>query len=137
VAFQENISRHIYRKNPLSEKDIVTGERASGLNQLFTTGDIFNAVLEDAFTDVDIYEDNVRLLRFPFISPISSRNAIGFYRYFLGDTVMIGGDRCLEVTLTPNNLQDFGFMGSLYVMVHGTYRIRKVALEIPRRSDVN
>ena len=137
VAFQENMSRHIYRKNPQAEKDIVTGERASGLNQLFTTGDIFNAVLEDAFTDVDIYEDNVRLLRFPFISPISTRNAIGFYRYFLGDTVMIGNDRCLEVTLTPNNPQDFGFMGSLYVMVDGTYRIRKVALEIPRRSDVN
>jgi hypothetical protein len=77
------------------------------------------------------------LLQYPFISPISTHLAIGFYRYFIADTVMVDSDRCIEVTLTPNNPQDFGFMGSLFIMDDGTYRVRRASLEIPHRSDVN
>lgn len=137
VSVQEKLSTHIFRKEPHSEKDIITGEREEGVNQLINTGDILNTLIQDCFTDVNIYDENVRLLQYPFISPISSRYGISFYRFFLSDTVMIGNDRCIEVTLTPNNPQDFGFMGSLYVMTDGSYRIRKANLEIPKRSDVN
>lgn len=137
VSVQETTSKHIFRKIPESEKDIVTGQREEGVNQLLNTGDILNALLQDCFTDVDLYKDNVRLLQYPFISPISTHLAIAFYRYFIADTLMVDGDRCIEVTLTPNNPQDFGFMGSLFIMDDGTYRVRRASLEIPRRSDVN
>src|SRR5574344_434216 len=131
------MSKHIFRKSPTSEKDIITGQRTEGVNQLINTGDILNTLLQDCFTDVDLYKDNVRLLQYPFISPISTHLAIGFYRYFIADTVMVDSDRCIEVTLTPNNPQDFGFMGSLFIMDDGTYRVRRASLEIPHRSDVN
>lgn len=137
VSVQETMSKHIFRKSPTSEKDIITGQRTEGVNQLINTGDILNTLLQDCFTDVDLYKDNVRLLQYPFISPISTHLAIGFYRYFIADTVMVDSDRCIEVTLTPNNPQDFGFMGSLFIMDDGTYRVRRASLEIPHRSDVN
>lgn len=137
VSVTETMTKHIYRKNPESEKDIITGKREEGVNQLLNTGDILNTLLEDCFTDVDLYKDNIRLLQYPFISPISDHLALNFYRYFIADTLMIGDDRCIEVTLTPANPQDFGFMGSLYITDDGTYRVRRASLEIPRRSDVN
>lgn len=137
VSVMEETSRYIYRKKPESEKTIVTGKRDVGLNQLLNTGDILNEVISDCFTDVNIYDENVRLLQYPFISPISTHYAIGFYHFFLGDTLFIGNDRCIEVDFVPANPQDFGFMGNLYIYADSTYRIRKTTLHIPRRSDVN
>ncbi|MEG1728573.1 MAG: DUF5686 family protein [Bacteroidaceae bacterium] len=137
VTFNENVSEHIYRKNPKTEKTIVKAQTSTGINELFNTGEIVNTMLHDAFTNVNIYDETVRMLRHPFVSPISTRNAINFYRYFLMDTTYVGNNRCVEVSFTPNNPQDFGFSGSLFITTDSTYRVRKVSLNIPKNSDVN
>ncbi len=137
ISVDETVSRIIYRKDPQSEKTLVTGQRSNGLTDLVQTGDIVNTMLKDCFTDVDIYKDDVRLLQYPFTSPVSTKSAIGFYRYFIVDTLMVSKDRCIRVDFTPNNPQDFGFSGSLYIVADSTYRVRKVEMGIPVRSDVN
>ena len=137
ISVDETVTRNIYRKEPESEKSIILGQRSEGINDLFNTGDIMTTMLKDCFTDVDIYEDEVRLLQYPFTSPISSRTAISFYRYFLEDTLSVDGDSCIRVDFTPNNPQDFGFSGTLYVLKDSTYRLKKADIGIPARSDVN
>lgn len=137
ISVDETVTRNIYRKEPESEKSIILGQRSEGINDLFNTGDIMTTMLKDCFTDVDIYEDEVHLLQYPFTSPISSRTAISFYRYFLEDTLSVDGDSCIRVDFTPNNAQDFGFSGSLYVLKDSTYRLKKADIGIPARSDVN
>lgn len=137
ISVDEAVSCDIFRKDPRTEKTIVLGQRTNGINDLFNTGDILNTMLKDCFTDVDIYEDEVRLLQYPFISPVSSRSGISFYRYFIEDTLMVADDRCIELTFAPNNPQDFGFTGTIYVLADSTYRIKKVDMGIPGRSDVN
>ncbi len=137
LSVDETVTREIFRKDPRTEKKIVLGQRSDGVNELFNTGDIVTTMLKDCFTDVDIYKDEVRLLQYPFTSPISSRSAISFYRYFIIDTLNVSGDRCIRVDFTPNNPQDFGFSGSLYVLADSTYRVRKADIGIPVRSDVN
>ncbi|MDO4929953.1 MAG: DUF5686 family protein [Bacteroidales bacterium] len=137
ISVDETVTREIYRKATSTEKSIILGQRTNGLNDLFNTGDILTTVLKDCFTDVDIYNDEVRLLQYPFVSPISTSSAISFYRFFIEDTLMVDNDKCIRVDFTPNNAQDFGFSGSLYIMADSTYRIKKADLGIPRRSDVN
>ncbi len=137
ISVDETVTREIYRKADKTEKTIILGQRSSGINDLFNTGDILTTVLKDCFTDVDIYENEVRLLQYPFISPISSRSGISFYRYFIEDTTYVDNAKCIRVDFTPNNPQDFGFSGSLYILADSTYRIKKADLGIPRRSDVN
>ena len=137
ISVNEMYTEHIYRKDPKSEKDIVMARKVTGLNDFFSTGDMLTTLLEDVFTDVDVYDNNIRLLQTQFVSPISSTNAINFYRFFIADTTVVGVDSCYEVTFTPNNPQDFGFTGSLYVMKDSTYRLRKVLLNLPKRSGVN
>ena len=137
ITVNEKVTTKIYRRQPLSDKDIVVGEREDGVNELFNTGDIITGLLKDCFTDVDIYDDQVRLLQYPFTSPISSTSAIRFYRYFITDTLLVGPDKCYQIDFTPNNPQDFGFSGSLYVMADSTWRVKRVEMGIPKRSDVN
>ena len=137
ISVDETVTQLIYRKNPKSEKQIILGQRSNGINDLLSTGDILTTLIKDCFTDVDIYDDEVRLLQYPFHSPISTGSAISFYRYFIEDTVMIGKDKCFELSFTPNNPQDFGFSGTLYIMADSSYRVRKIEMGIPRHSDVN
>ena len=86
------------------------GETSQGVNQFFETGDILDVAIKDVFTDVDIYDDHVRLLQYPFTSPIGN-DAISFYRYYIADTVAVERDSCFHLQFTPNNPQDFGFSG--------------------------
>lgn len=137
LTVNETVSRHIYRKEPKSEKEIVTGIRSNGINELFNTGEVVNTLIKDCFTDVNIYDNEIRLLQFPFISPISSTSAIRFYRYFIVDTLEVHGEKCIRVDFTPNNPQDFGFAGSLYILADSSWQVRRVEMGIPKRSDVN
>ena len=137
ISVDESVVREIYRKDPKVKKEIVLGQRTNGINDIFATGDILNTMLQDCFTTVNINDDRVRLLQYPFISPLSTNYAIGFYRYFLTDTLNIDGRRCIDVTFTPNNPQDFGFSGHLYVMADSTYRVHRADITIPHRSDIN
>lgn len=136
LTYTETVSRHVFRKHPHAERDVVTGERTEGLNQLFQTGDILTAALKDFFTDVDIYDDQIRLLQHPFTSPIG-KDAIAFYRFFIIDTLQVERDSCIHLYFSPNNPQDFGFSGHLYILKDSTFRVRRCEISLPRKTGVN
>lgn len=136
LSVNETVSQHIYRKEPRTEKDIIKGEQSDGLNNVIQTGEILNTVLKDVFTDVDIYDDHIRLLQYPFTSPIGE-TAISFYRYYIEDTVYVDRDLCYHLQFLPNNQQDFGFRGDLYVLADSSLHVKRCDMIIPKKSDVN
>ncbi|MBO4672981.1 MAG: carboxypeptidase-like regulatory domain-containing protein [Bacteroidaceae bacterium] len=138
LTVDETLSEIYYRKDPRSEKQVIKGESNKGVTELVNTGEILTTTLKDIFTDVDIYDNECRLLQYPFRSPIAD-NAISFYRYYLQDTIFIEQDKVVDVGFLPNNQQDFGFSGHLFIMLDpdSTFQVRRVELTIPRRSDVN
>ena len=136
VSVDETVSQKIYRRNPHSEKTIIRGQTSKGVNDLFQTGDIINTVMKDVFTDIDLYQDHIRLLQYPFISPISSEG-IGFYRYYIEDSLTVGRDSCIHLHFLPNNQQDMGFRGDLYILNDSTLHVRRCQMTIPKQSNVN
>lgn len=136
VSVDETVSQHIYRKDPHSEKTIVKGINSSGVNELIQTGDILTTVMKDVFTDINIYDDQIRLLQYPFTSPIGD-DAIAFYRYYIQDTIFVDHDLCFHLSFLPNNQQDFGFRGHLYILADSSYQVKRCEMTIPKRSDVN
>ena len=136
ASVEETVTQHIYRRDPRSEKDIIRGHRSEGVNDFFQTGDMINIVSKDVFTDVNIYDDQVRLLQYPFTSPIGS-GAISFYRYYIEDTLKIDRDSCIHVHFLPNNQQDFGFRGDIYILKDSSYQVKRCELILPNQSDVN
>ena len=136
VSVDETVSQHIYRKDPKEEKDIIKGTRSEGVNNLLQTGDILNTMLKEVFTDVDIYDDHIRLLQYQFTSPIGE-TGISFYRYYIADTVYVDRDLCYHLEFIPNNQQDFGFRGDLYILADSTLHVKKCEMTLPKRTDVN
>ncbi|WP_455671750.1 DUF5686 family protein [Phocaeicola sp.] len=137
ISVDETASQKIYRKHPKSEKNIIKGMNSTGVNELFATGDMLGTVLKDVFTDVNIYDDDIRLLQYPFISPISSSDAISFYKFYIMDTTYVDKDKCFHLTFVPNNSQDFGFTGHLYVLADSSYTVKKCTMNLPKKSGVN
>jgi len=136
-SVQETASQTIFRKNPKDEKTIIKGINTSGVDELFSTGDMMGTILKDVFTDVNIYDDDIRLLSSRFISPISSSSAISFYKFYIMDTLKVEKDSCIHLTFVPNNSQDFGFTGHLYILKDSTYAVKKCIMNLPKKTGVN
>ena len=136
LTVDETASQHIYRKEPHTERNIIMGQKSTGINDLFQTGDILTTVLKEVFTDVNIYDDQVRLLQYPFTSPIG-KNAVSFYRFYIEDTLRVDRDSCIHLSFLPNNPQDFGFRGDIYVLKDSSYQVKRCELSLPRQSGVN
>lgn len=136
LSVDETVSQKVYRKKPHDEKVIIQGMNSTGINDLVQTGDILNTVMKDVFTDVDIYDDQIRMLQYPFTSPIG-KGAISFYRYYIEDTLFVDNDKCFHLHFLPNNQQDFGFRGDLYILADSSWQVKRCDMTIPKKSDVN
>ncbi|SEF85616.1 CarboxypepD_reg-like domain-containing protein [Xylanibacter ruminicola] len=136
ISVDETVSQKVYRRKPHDEKVIIKGMNQTGINDIIQTGDILNTVIKDVFTDVNIYDDQIRMLQYPFTSPIG-KDAISFYRYYIQDTLMVQGDKCFHLHFLPNNQQDFGFRGDLYILADSSWQVKRCEMTIPKKSDVN
>ena len=136
VTVSETVKRNLFSSNPKRSQVVMIGERSEGIDQLFQTGDQLVKTLRDFFGDVNLYEDDIRLLRQNFMSPIA-KGAISFYRFHIVDTVRVGDDRCVHLAFGPDNSRDIGFSGELYVRDDSTYQLRRCILTVPKQSIVN
>lgn len=136
ISVDETVSQKVYRRKPHDEKVIIKGMNQTGINDIIQTGDILNTVIKDVFTDVNIYDDQIRMLQYPFTSPIG-KDAISFYRFYIQDTLMVQGDKCFHLHFLPNNQQDFGFRGDLYILADSSWQVKRCEMTIPKKSDVN
>lgn len=136
ISVQETASQIIYRKNPESKKAIIQGLNSNGIDEFFSTGDMLGTVLKDVFSEINIYDNNIRLLQRRFVSPIGN-DAISFYKFYLMDTIKVEKDECVHLTFVPQNSQDFGFTGHLYVLKDSTYAVKRCTMSLPKKTGVN
>lgn len=136
ISIKETASKTIYRKSPKSEKTIIEGMNSTGIEEFFSTGDMLGTILTDVFSEINIYDDNIRLLQRQFVSPIG-RGAISFYKFYLMDTLMVDKQECVHLTFVPQNSQDFGFTGHLYVVKDSTYAVKRCTMNLPKKTGVN
>lgn len=137
IMVEETASEENYRKDPKTVKTTIKAQRSDGFQSMLSSGDMLTTYVKDIFTDVDIYKDNVRLLQHPFISPISTNEAIGFYHYYIQDTIMVDDERCIDVAFLPNNTQDFGFAGHLYITDDNLNQVKRAVINVPKNTGVN
>lgn len=135
-SVQETVSQTIYRKSPHSEKTIIKGVHSNGIEDFFSTGDMMGTVLNDIFADINIYDNDIRLMQRRFVSPISN-SSISFYRFYLMDTIMVDRHECVHLTFVPENPQDFGFTGHLYVLNDSSYAVKRCTMNLPKKTGVN
>ena len=136
VMVDETLTQQIYRKNPRSEKTIIEGQKTEGVNNFIQTGEMMNTMLKDVFCSIDIYDDQIRLLQARFTSPIG-KDAVQFYRFYIVDTVKVERDSCYHLQFMPNNQQDFGFRGELWIVKDSTLHVKRCNMSLPSKTGVN
>lgn len=136
IALREKASHINYRHSPKSEKEIVTGLRSEGIDQMVDPQSM-QTLYEDVLRDIDIYANDITLMQNRFVSPLS-RIAPDFYKFYLNDTVMVGTDTCVVLSFAPHNPQGFGFTGKLYVDKNdSTLLIRRIEMQVPHKINLN
>ena len=135
ISARELIATDYYQKSPKRSRRHVKARRRNGIDDVFTTDEI-EALYEEVFKDVDIFQDNISLFSSKFVSPLSKLGPT-FYRYYIMDTIMIDGDSCIDLAFTPFNVESFGFTGHIYVTKDTTLFIKSVQMNVPHEINMN
>ena len=135
VSNRELLATDYYRKSPKSQKQRVHARKQAGVDEMLSQQGMEQAI-SVTMTDVDIYENNITLFTNKFVSPLSSLGP-SFYKYYLMDTLMVNKRECVHLTFVPQNSQDFGFTGHLYVLNDSTYAVQKCTMNLPKKTGVN
>ena len=136
VSLRERLADTWYQRNPRRTRSWVERRRSLGLDETLDSGGL-GTEIRTIFADSDIFEDDMELLLNRFVSPLSSSLATSYYKYYIADTLLVDGVRCIDLTFVPFNSESFGFTGHLYVVDDGTYAVKKYRLGIPARINLN
>ena len=136
ISIRENLGHEYYQQRPRREKKTLDRKRIFGLESLFSTESIENN-MNSVFNDIDIYDDNMKLLFNRFVSPVSSTLAVSYYQYYIMDTIQLDGDSVIDLAFVPVNSESYSFTGHLYIMNDSTYKIKKYSLNIPVHINLN
>ena len=137
LSVRETIADKYYRKQPKAEKTIVKGKRMQGVDQTLDDGGGITSNLEEIFQGINIFDNNINILLNRFVSPLSSTLATSYYKYYIMDTLDIGGDKCVDLGFVPVNSQSYGFTGRLYITLDGNYAVKKFLLNTPVNINLN
>lgn len=135
VSEKEKIETVYYRKDPKSEKRLVKGSKAAGVDEIFSRDGV-QQFLGEVFREVNIFQNDIPLFLNRFVSPLSTMGP-NFYKYYLLDTLDINGRPCVDLGFVPFTSEAFGFTGHLYVTLDSTYFVQRVKLNVPKDINLN
>ena len=135
ISLRETKADEYYKQNGNSRRHI-TARRMQGLDALLDKDGLASNI-DAMFTRVNIFDNSIELMLNRFVSPLSSTMAVGYYHYYIMDTVIVDGDSCIEMAFAPVNPESFGFTGYLYIMNDSSYAIRKFSISTPPTINMN
>lgn len=135
MYLKETVSDLYYRKNPETKKEIIQGEKMTGLGGYVDDNGI-KLYLEALYQDVNIYDNNILLLATQFLGP-TAPVAPQFYRYVIIDTTVYKGVKCVNLGFSPRNINDQLFQGTFLIALDSSYAIRKVQMGFSKDVNVN
>ena len=136
ISIKETASKTIFRKSPKSEKTIIEGMNSTVSKSSSTPETCWGPSLRTYFPTSTSMTTTSACCNAASVSPIG-RGAISFYKYYLMDTLMVDRQECVHLTFVPQNPQDFGFTGHLYVVKDSTYAVKKCTMNLPKKTGVN
>ncbi len=135
-AYQRETASEVYfRKWPNAKTTVVRGAKHTDWVGAFDDNGVA-AYLKHLYIDADIYDNEILLFKKAFLSPLSPL-APQLYRFYILDTLIVDGHRCINLAFFPRSKMDLTFKGNLYITDDTTYAVRKVEMSIPGNINVN
>ena len=135
VSTRELAATDYYQRRPSREKQVVHGREWVGIEDFLPDEEV-RAAVEVTLRDVDLFNEKVLILRNEFVSPFADY-ATTYYKYYLQDTIIVEGEKCVDLAFVPRNLQSFGFTGHLYVTIDSTHFVKWVQMNVPYDINLN
>ena len=136
VYLEEKLAQKYYRKNPEKTKTIVRGEKRVNYGE-YIDNDGVSSYLNRLIMDIDIYDNNIPLFTYQFLSPIADL-APTFYMYYIRDTITDEtGNKLIKMYFTPRNTNDLLFRGNMYITLDGNYAVQKLDMFLSRNVNLN
>lgn len=132
---KEKYEKIYFRNDPRKERRVVTATKSAGVDEVLNEQGV-KQFLEEVFNEVDIFQNNIPLFLTRFVSPLSKMGPY-FYKYYLMDTVMVGGKECIDLGFIPYNSESFGFTGHLYFTKDSANFLKRIVLNIPKDININ
>ena len=135
VSSRELAATDYFQRRPSRQKQKVHGREWIGIEDFLPDEEV-RASLEATLKDVDLFNDKVMIMRNEFVSPFSDI-ATTYYKFYLQDTLLVEGEKCVDLAFVPRNLQSFGFTGHLYITVDSTHFVKWVQMNVPYDINLN
>ena len=135
VSVDESVIEQQWNASSSNHVERSLSSSHAGIDDAFDLGGI-KTYIENIIGSIDIFQNDIRCMNYHFVSPLSNIG-VSFYKYYLGDTVLIDDEKCVQLIFVPHNSQDMGFMGSLYVTCDSTHFVKNVEMSLPRNVNLN
>jgi len=135
IYIEEISSLNYFRKHPERDKKVVLARKAVDFGEYIDMKGI-SALLHRMYEDFNIYDNNIPVFAIQFKSPIADMGPT-YYMYFIRDTIVEDGIRMVKLYFTPRTPEDLLFRGNLYILLDGSYAIKKFDLEVSKHINVN
>lgn len=136
VYLEETESDNFYRKSPENKKTVILGRKQVNYGEYVDNNGV-SEYLNNLYQDVDIYENNIPLFTYQFLSPIADL-APSFYQFFLRDTVTDeNGLRLAKLYFNPRNTSGLLFRGTMFITLDGNYAVQKINMFVSRQINLN
>lgn len=135
VYIKEAQSDFYYRKNPMSNKEIIKAEKTINFDE-YIDNKGFSAKIKYLYQDIDIYDNEIFFLSNKFLSPVAASAPI-LYRYYILDTSMVENVRCIRMFFEPRNPADFLFHGFLFITSDSSYAIKKIDMSFNKGINID
>ncbi len=133
---QETSAKVYYRKSSDTKREYRGGVKVTGIEDYIDLED-FTTMMDVLYDDINIYEDNVRLLDLTFMSPLSPL-ANSYYRFYITDTAaVVNENTCIKLSFMPVNNQNIAFKGDLFILKDSTYAVVKADFGITKQINLN
>jgi len=126
----ESLSDFYYKRDPKSEKEIIKASKVSG-----TSNESITQFMGDMYQKVNIYNNYISVFGRSFVSPIADFG-LGYYRYYLVDSVNVDGRYCYQINFVPKQKQEPVFTGTMWIN-DTTYAVKKVQASINKNANIN
>lgn len=116
--------------------EIVRYREHVGLDENIDDGTMTSS-LDELFPRIDLFREDIRMLQNRFVSPLSLERGKNFYKYYLTDTVIMGGKVAYTVDFFPLDANSPSLRGTLYISAGDPPRLLRAVYTIPDDRHLN
>lgn len=135
VYLKETLSDYYYRKTPRQTKEIVKANKMVSFEG-YVDNQGMTDYLKYLYQDINIYNNDISFLTNQFLSPIA-KTAPSFYKYFIQDTAMVEGNKCVKLFFSPRNKTDMLFTGFMYIKLDSSFVVKRIEMSVNKDINLN